>query len=80
VNLVPILIGPEARSDIRAARDFYSDEGDHTSECFRDEPTQVFDLPALHPEAVAIAFGRTHLKPMQYIPSSRTSTRIGLPL
>jgi len=68
VNRVRIVIEPEAKSDIRAARDFYSDKGDHTSERFRDDLTQVFDLLSRHPESVAIAFGRTRLKPMRYFP------------
>ena len=38
------------------------------SERFRDELTQVFDLLSRHPESVAIAFGRTRLKPMRYFP------------
>jgi len=68
VNRVRIVIEPEAKSDIRAARDFYSDKGDHTSERFRDDLTQVFDLLSRHPESVAITFGRTRLKPMRYFP------------
>ncbi len=56
MNRVRIVIEPEAKSEIRAARDYYSDKGDHTSERFRDELTQGFDLQARHPEAVAIAF------------------------
>jgi plasmid stabilization system protein ParE len=68
VNRVPVVIEPEAKSDIRAARDYYFDKGDNTSERFRDELTQVFDLLSRHPEAVAVAFGRTRLKPMRYFP------------
>lgn len=68
MNRVRIVIEPEAKSDIRAARDFYSDKGDHTSEGFRDDLTQVFDLLSRHSESVAIAFGRTRLKPMRYFP------------
>lgn len=68
MNQVRIVIEPAAESDIRAARDYYSDKGEHTSERFRDELTQVFDLLSRHPEAVAVAFGRTRLKPMQYFP------------
>lgn len=63
MNRVPIVIEPEAKSDIRAARDYYFDKGDKTSERFRDELTQVFDLLSRHPEAVAVALGRTRLKP-----------------
>ncbi len=68
MNRVPIVIEPEAKSDIRAARDYYFYKGDNTSERFRDELTQVFDLLSRHPEAVAVAFGRTRLKPMRYFP------------
>jgi hypothetical protein len=46
----------------------YSDKGENTSERFRDELTQVFDLLSRHPEAVAVAFGRTRLKPMRCFP------------
>ena len=55
MNRVPIVIEPEAKSDIRAARDYYSDKGDQTSDRFRDELTQIFELLSLHPEAVAVA-------------------------
>ncbi len=68
MNRVPIVIEPEAKSDIGAARDYYSDKGEHTSERFRDELTQVLDLLSRHPEAVAVAFGRTRLKPMRCFP------------
>ncbi len=68
MNRVPIVIEPAAKSDIRAARDYYSDKGQFTSERFRDELTQAFDLLSRHPEAVAIAFGSTRLKPMRYFP------------
>ena len=65
MNRVSIVIEPAAKLDIRSARDFYSDKGENTSERFRDELTQVFDLLSRHPEAVAVAFGRTRLKPMR---------------
>ena len=68
MNRFPIVVEPEAKSDIRAARDYYSDKGDHTSERFRDELTQVLNLLSHHPEAVAVAFGSTRLKPMRYFP------------
>ncbi len=68
MNRVTIVIEPEAKSDIRAARDYYSDKGDNTSERFRDELTQVFDLLSRYPEAVAVAFGNTRLKPMRFFP------------
>jgi plasmid stabilization system protein ParE len=42
MNRVPIVIEPAAKSDIRAARDYYSDKGENTSERFRDELMQVF--------------------------------------
>ena len=74
VNRVQIVIGPTAKSDIRSARDYYSDKGENTSERFRDELTQVFDLLSRHPEAVAVAFGRTRLKP------SLNSTSIANPI
>ncbi|MCF7961307.1 MAG: type II toxin-antitoxin system RelE/ParE family toxin [Pirellula sp.] len=68
MNRVPIVIEPEAKSDIRLARDYYSDKGDQTSDRFRDELTQIFELLSRHPEAAAVAFGRTRLKPMRYFP------------
>ena len=68
MNRVSIVIEQEAKSDIRVARDYYSDKGELTSDRFRDELTQVFDLLSRHPEAVAIAFGSTRLKPMRYFP------------
>ncbi len=68
VNRVPIVIEPAAKLDIRSARDYYSDKGENTSERFRDELTQVFDFLSRHPEAVAVAFGGTRLKPMRCFP------------
>jgi len=68
VNRARIVIESAAKSDIRAARDYYFDKGEQTSERFRDELTQVFDLLSRHPEAVSVAFGRTRLKPMRYFP------------
>ena len=68
LNRVPIVIEQAAKTDIRSARDYYSDKGENTSERFRDELTQVFDLLSRHPEAVAVAFGRTRLKPMRCFP------------
>lgn len=68
VNRVRVVIEPAAKSDIRNARDYYSDKGENSSERFRDELTQVFDLLSRHPEAVAVAFGRTRLKPMRCFP------------
>lgn len=57
VNRVPIAIEPTAKSDIRSARDYYSDKGENTSERFRDELTQVFDLLSRHPEGVVHVTG-----------------------
>ena len=68
VNRVPIVVEPEAKSDIRTARDYYSGKGENISERFRDELTQVFDLVSRHSEAIAVAFGRTRLKPMRCFP------------
>ncbi len=68
MNRARIVIESAAKSDIRAARDYYFDKGEQTSERFRDELTQVFDLFSRHPEAVSVAFGRTRLKPMRYFP------------
>lgn len=68
MNRVRIVVEPEAKSDIRGARDYYSDKGEDTAERFRDELTQAFDLLSRHPEAVAVAFGRTRLKPLGCFP------------
>lgn len=68
MNRVPIVIEPAAKSDIRSARDYYCDKGENTSKRFRDELTQVFDFLSRHPEAVAVAFGKTRLKPMRNFP------------
>jgi hypothetical protein len=61
------LFGRSSEDDT-SARDYYSDKGEHSSERFRDELTQVFDLLSRQPEEVAVAFGRTRLKPMRYFP------------
>ncbi len=68
MNRARIVIESAAKSDIRAARDYYFDKGEQTCERFRDELTQVFDLLSRHPEAVSVAFGRTRLKRMRYFP------------
>jgi plasmid stabilization system protein ParE len=68
VNRVRVVIEPEAKLDIRVVRDYYSDKGVHTNERFGDELSQVFDLLSRHPESVAVAFGRTRLKPMRHFP------------
>ncbi|MCE2815478.1 MAG: type II toxin-antitoxin system RelE/ParE family toxin [Planctomycetaceae bacterium] len=57
MNRVSIVIEPAAKLDIRSARDFYSDKGENTSERFRDELTQVFDLLSRHPEGVVHVTG-----------------------
>ena len=68
MNRVQIVIEPGAKSDILAVRHYYSDKGEHTFERFSDELIQVFDFLSRHPEAVAVAFGYTRLKPMRYFP------------
>lgn len=68
MSRVRIVIEPQAKSDIRAARDYYSGKGQNTSERFRDELNRVFDLLSRHPEGVAVAVGQTRLKPMRYFP------------
>ena len=65
---VPVVIEPAAKHDIRAARDYYSDKGEGTSERFRDELNRNFDLFSRYSEATAIAFGRTRLKSMRQFP------------
>lgn len=64
----PVVIEQDAKQDIRNARDYYADKGENTSSDFRDELSLTFDFFARHPEAVAIAFGRTRLKPMRQFP------------
>lgn len=66
MNRVPIIIEPAAKSDIRGAQAYYSDKGENTSERFRDTLIQAFDLLSRYPEAVAIAFGNTRLKPCDF--------------
>ena len=68
MNRERLVIEPKAKSDIQAARDYYSDNGENTSERFRDELTRVFDLLSCNPEAIAVVFGRTRLKPMRCFP------------
>jgi len=68
VKRVAVVIEPEAKADIRAARDYYLDKGYQTSERFRDELIHALDLLSQHPDSVAVAFGRTRLKPMRYFP------------
>lgn len=68
MNRVPIVIELEAKSDIRAARNYYSRKGNHTSQRFRDELISLFDTLSSHPESVAVAFGKTRLKPMRSFP------------
>lgn len=61
MNQVPIVIEPEAKSDIAAARDYYSLKGEHLSDRFRDELTRALEQLSHHPESVAVAFGCTLL-------------------
>ena len=58
VNRVPIVIEQAAKSDIRSAREYYSDRGENTSERFRDELAQVFDLPSQASRAAEILLQR----------------------
>jgi plasmid stabilization system protein ParE len=68
VNQVPIVIEPEAKSDIVAARDYYSLKGEHLSNRFRDELTRALEQLSHHPESVAVAFGCTRLRSMRHFP------------
>jgi plasmid stabilization system protein ParE len=68
VNVVRVIIEPGAKQDIRAARNYYADKGENTSENFREELNLTFELFSRHPEATAIAFGRTRLKSMRQFP------------
>lgn len=63
-----IVVEPAAKQDIREARNYYADQGEHTASDFRDELHRVIDLLTRYPEATAIAFGRTRLKPMRQFP------------
>ena len=63
-----VFVEPVAKRDIAEAYDYYQDKGETTSTDFRDELLRAFDLFAQHPEAIAIAFGRTRLKPMRQFP------------
>ncbi|MFM8251820.1 MAG: type II toxin-antitoxin system RelE/ParE family toxin [Planctomycetota bacterium] len=65
---VRIIIEPEAKSDIRAARDYYRDKGERVAKRFQNELIELLDLLSQHPESVAIAFGRTRLKSMRFFP------------
>ncbi len=68
MSTVRVIIEPAAKQDIRAARDDYADKGERACDHFRDELLRNFDLISRHPEAVAIAFGRTRLKAMHQFP------------
>ena len=68
MNTARVIVEQDAKQDIRDARDYYADKGKNTSTDFRDELIRTFDLFARHPEAVAIAFGHTRLKPMSQFP------------
>ena len=68
MTLASIIIEPAAKQDILEARDYYTSKGELASEHFRDELSRIFKLLAQHPEAVAVAFGRTRLKPMRRFP------------
>lgn len=68
MSVARVVIEPGAKQDIRNARDYYSDKGGALSDDFRDELIRIFDLLSRHPEAVAVAFGRTRLKPMRQFP------------
>ncbi|MFG0255352.1 MAG: type II toxin-antitoxin system RelE/ParE family toxin [Rhodopirellula sp. JB053] len=68
MSVARVVVEPGAKQDIRNARDYYSDKGEALSDDFRDELTRIFDLLAQYPEAVAVAFGSTRLKPMRQFP------------
>lgn len=68
MSTIRVVIEPAAKQDIRAARDYYADKGENTASDFRDELNRAFDLFTRYPEATAIAFGRTRLKPMRQFP------------
>jgi plasmid stabilization system protein ParE len=68
VSPARIIIEQDAKQDIRAARDFFADKGESTSDNFLEELNRAFDLFSSFPEATAIAFGRTRLKPMRRFP------------
>lgn len=68
VTVARVYVEPAAKQDIREARDYYADKGETKSTDFRDELIRTFDFFARHPEATAIAFGRTRLKPMRQFP------------
>ncbi len=63
-----LFIEPDAKQDILAARDHYVEISSKISERFFEELEQNFRLFTEFPEAVAIAIGRTRLKPMRQFP------------
>ena len=68
MNVARVVVEPEANQDIRDARDYYADKGEQVTADFRDELIRTLDFFARYPEAVAVAFGRTRLKPMRQFP------------
>ena len=68
MNNAQVIIEPEAKQDIRDARDYYYDKGEDSSARFREELNRNFDLFSRHPESAAIAFGQTRLKSMRQFP------------
>jgi plasmid stabilization system protein ParE len=68
VSQTKVIIEADAKQDSREARDFFADKGKHTTDDFLNELNRAFDLFSLFPEATAIAFGRTRLKPMRQFP------------
>ena len=68
MSVARIVVEPDAKQDIRDARDYYADKGERVASDFRDELIRTFDFFGQYPEAVAVAFGRTRLKPMRQFP------------
>lgn len=63
-----IIIEPEAKLNIRAVRDYYSENSESAASRFLDELDSLLELLSHHPESAAIAFGQTRLKPMRDFP------------
>ena len=68
MSVARVVVEPDAKQDIRNARDYYSEKSEALSADFKDELIKTFDLFSRHPEAVAVAFGSTRLKPMRRFP------------
>ncbi|MEL6108356.1 MAG: type II toxin-antitoxin system RelE/ParE family toxin [Planctomycetota bacterium] len=68
MSFARVVVEPGAKQDIRDARAYYADKGERVAADFRDELTRTFDFFSQYPEAVAISFGRTRLKPMRQFP------------